>query len=474
MSKLQKTWIIFILMIPPGIPITLHAYLGSFTRLIADDYCTFYNTQTLGVLGTAWYWYRTWTGVYARSLINEILIWIGPYNMQMIVPGVLMIWWLATGWVFYLLLERKNPSKYRLWISLSASIAFISTVLLISPQLTQSLYWWGGLSAYTIPLVLATFYVAIFLMFAGKERGRKAAIAMSVLSFFMAFGLGGISESFTPIPLVFIAFVAGWGLMTKQLNLHHPALWFLSAGLFGTTLALLIIVAAPGNAIRQSYFPPHPGILDIVRIASAGYLDFLATTFVEPTKFTGILGVFLGSAILGVHATTSKTPRPWAAPAILALGIFFAFLCFPPTAYGMSNVPPRRVLIISAFMLVAGLMGSGYAAGIWLSSRTAEPFIHVLTRVFLLATTLLIGFSTWITSQNLYDSRSIYIEYADLWDQVDAQIHQAKANGEESVTIPALGSWTGLDRPNPNPKFWATACYTEYYGIQVYGPPYGK
>ena len=89
MLKLQKSWIMFNLTIPPGIVIAMHAYLGSFTRLLADDYCSLYNARTLGVLGTAWFWYRTWAGVYARRLINEVLLWIGPYNMWVIALGAL-------------------------------------------------------------------------------------------------------------------------------------------------------------------------------------------------------------------------------------------------------------------------------------------------------------------------------------------------------------------------------------------------
>lgn len=96
-----------------------------------------------------------------------------------------------------------------------------------------------------------------------------------------------------------------------------------------------------------------------------------------------------------------------------------------------------------------------------------------VTAGLLLAVTLLLSYSSWVTSRTLYESRQTFVEFANLWDQVDAQILQAKANGDESITIPAMSSWTGLDRPNENPKFWATKCYSDFYGIQIFGPPYG-
>jgi hypothetical protein len=470
MPKLQKSWTILNMTILPGIVIALHAYLGSFTRLLADDYCSLYNARALGVLGTAWFWYRTWAGVYARSLINEILLWIGPYTMWVIVPGVLILWLLATAWVLYLLVGNEMPPKGRIWLSIGGSITLIFAVLLISPRLVQSLYWWGGMSAYTIPLMLATFCTAVFLVVSRREWDRKTSIAWSALSFIIAFGLGGISESFTPILIVFLALLASWGGLTKRFTLQQPPLWFLGTGLAGSILALIVVVAAPGNAIRATYFPPHPGLIEIFQIAGRGYIDFLYSTIAEPQKSAGLLGVWLGSILLGMGTTNPNPPKSWTAPAILALGIFLAFLCFPPSAYGTSTVPPGRVLIISAYLLAAGLMISGYMAGKWLLFRRKGK--HAAGIGFLISATLLVGYSAWVTSRSLYESRIIFMDFAHKWDQVDALILDAKNNEAESVTIPAMINWANLDRPNDNPKFWATDCYSDYYGIQVYGPPY--
>lgn len=449
--------------------IAMHAYLGSFTRLLADDYCSLYSARTLGVLGTAWLWYRTWAGVYARSLINEILLLIGPYNMWVIVPGVLILWMMASAWMIYLLIGNDLPPKDRGWLSVCMSITLIFTVLLISPRLVQSLYWWGGMSAYTIPIVLGTVYTVIFLTMKRKVWSRRAALVWSALSFFIAFGLGGISESFTPVLIVVLALVIGWVWLTRKLTLQNPSLWFLGAGLIGSMLALVVVVAAPGNAIRQAYFPTHPGLIEMIQIASRGYLDFLRFTIGEQQKSAGLLGVWLGSILLGMGTTNSNSPKAWIAPALLALGICLPFLTFPPAAYGTSNAPPGRVLIISAYLLAASLMISGYMAGKWLSSKNVNYAVRI---GLLLSTTLLMGYSSWATSQNLYAGRNVFIEYAAKWDQMDSMIMTAKENGDESVTIPAMINWANLNRPNENPRFWATDCYSDFYEIQIYGPPY--
>lgn len=473
MSTAQSKFLALVLATPPGIVIALHAYLGSFTRLVADDYCTYYYANRLGALRAAWYWYLNFTGVYARSLLNEILLLTAPNNMWVIVPGTLVLWIAITAWVFYLLLEKELPSKPRIWISLASSIIFVYIVLLLSPQPTQSLYWWGGFSAYTAPLVLSTCYLAIFLVMTKRMLNKIPLRLWSLLSFLMAFGLGGISESYSPTLIAIIAFALVWELITKKLNARQPVFWFLTMGLIGSMLALIVMISAPGNAIRMAYFPPPPRIINIVQISIKGYLDFLKTLLYEPQKTTAVLGVIFGAIIIGLNSSKSNPPKGWVSPAILSLSILFAFLCFPPAAYGTSEPPPARVLVIPSFILAGGLLASGYMSGKWFSSISVI-YISTATKGLFLATVLLMSFSVQITSRDLYESRSVFIDFANKWDQVDLQIRQAMENGEKSVTIPAMDNWAGLERPTPNKEYWPNVCYSLYYDIQVYGPRYSE
>jgi hypothetical protein len=86
----------------------------------------------------------------------------------------------------------------------------------------------------------------------------------------------------------------------------------------------------------------------------------------------------------------------------------------------------------------------------------------------------LIGFSALTTIGSLYNQRQVYIDFAEKWDGVDAQILQAKVEDQDSVQIPAMDNWAQLERPTANQGYWPTFCYTRYYGIPVYGPPYSE
>lgn len=470
-SSPVRHWMIFSLAIPPGVAIALHGYLGSFTRLLADDYCTIYFANRLGVLRTAWYWYLNFAGVYARSVINKILLIVGADNISVIVPGALLLWIAVTTWALFLLLGKEFPSKLKLWISASWGITFVYIVLLLSPQPTQSLYWWGGFSAYTAPLILGIFYLVMFLVYNAKEWKKAILLLWGITSFLMAFGFGGISESFSPTFLMILVFTISWNIITRRWGNNRSSLWFLGAGLLGSILALITMISAPGNAIRMSYFD-HPAFLDIIQISINGYLDYLRTLLVTPQKILGILGVFLESILIGSITTNNNLPKKWSAHMLLILGVFLAFLSFPPAVYGTAEPPPNRVLVISSFMLTAGLMASGYASGKRLYSNPLVAFTTIKISLLILATAVVLCLSSWITSRELYESRAVFIEFADSWDQADLLIRQAKENGDESVTIPALDNWAGLERPNENQKYWPNKCYSAYYGIQVYGPPY--
>ena len=50
------------LLIPTGCTVLFYVYLGSYVRLIADDFCSMYFARRLGLLRSMWYWYKNWHG----------------------------------------------------------------------------------------------------------------------------------------------------------------------------------------------------------------------------------------------------------------------------------------------------------------------------------------------------------------------------------------------------------------------------
>ena len=469
MSRQWKFLAIFALFIPSSIVLSLHAYLGSFSRFIADDFCSYYYAKELGVFGSALYWYRTWHGGYSVSFMDSLLVLIGPRGIPFVTPIVILIWIVVTTVAVHLLL-RKGWRLFDILKSVSLGTAVVYLILLISPKVSQSLYWWGGMRAYVMPIIIFTFYIALFQWFRNKSAKAGAIIIWSGVSFVIVFAIGGFSETFTPVQLIIFLFIISYGLLTLNFRSKDKEFFFLLAGFFGALVSLLAMVNAPGNAVRQALYPEPANLITVFEIALTGFLTFLHDVFSTPERMLGILGIVLGTAWIGILARNEKAHTFWLIIICLFVGLGLTFLCFLPAAYGLSAKPYDRTLIIPAYILVVSLLLTSFLLGKLVSNKIeVRSFVHL---GFFLATAILITVSAALKSEELYASRHVYSDYANKWDHVDMQIIQAKHSGEEVVLIPNMINWAGLDRPTDNPKFWLTACYTHYYGIQVLGPPW--
>jgi len=233
---------------------------------------------------------------------------------------------------------------------------------------------------------------------------------------------------------------------------------------------VIVVTLAPGNALRKAQLPTSPGFIKWMEISIGAYLAYLQDILLSPQKITALLGAILVSAWAGIGYKAQITLRWWMIPAQIVGGLILSFICVPPAVYGYAAPPPPRTLSIAAFALVTFWMGAGFLIGSWMA-HTSRSSVRLEVGMIVLAT-LLIGVSSTLTMVYVNQNRSTYIAYAQKWDAMDAQILQARANHQAFVDIPAMFNWAALERPNDHKKFWATACYSEYYRIQVYGPPY--
>jgi hypothetical protein len=125
-----------------------------------------------------------------------------------------------------------------------------------------------------------------------------------------------------------------------------------------------------------------------------------------------------------------------------------------------------RTLIVPSFILALSIFQAGLMSGQWLSSATSTV---LRTGLMMGACVLIIG-SALLTATALFEGRRVYMSFAQRWDQTNAQILQAKANGEQSVTIAALDPWTGPGGdPTDNRNFWVNRCFSLYYDFPVFG-----
>ena len=471
MSKQWSLWSFLALFFPSTIVLGIHAYIGSFNRFIADDFCSAYFAQRLGLLRSVWYWYKSWFGDFSSSIVDGIMPTMGVRGLTFSVVVTLIIWLILTISAVWLLLPKNISRKEKTLAAFSFGAAIIFVTLLVSPNVLQSLYWWGGMRAYIPPLLFATFYLILFQLFRQKTRSTREQVVWGGISLLVSFFGCGFSETFSPVHVVLMIFLIGLGLSSGKMKPGSTTFPFLMTGLLGSTTALVVMVLAPGNALRQTFFPATPGIFTIFSISLSGYFAFLRDLVGSPDKVSGLAGFSLAAIWLGTRAPAGSGLKGWIAPALLLAGFILAFGCFPSSAYGMSDVPPARTLVIAVYYLVVSMAVSGFIFGQWLSTRLESRAEFRVNLVFGLCVLLFMVFSAWTNGQTLFASSQQFRDYAVNWDRMNARIFQAKAAGDTQVIIPIMTNWAGLDNASDNPRFWVNVCMSRYYEINIITPP---
>jgi hypothetical protein len=178
-----------------------------------------------------------------------------------------------------------------------------------------------------------------------------------------------------------------------------------------------------------------------------------------------IFAQFSLAAIVGSQLEREADPRLLIVIPSLTIG--FAFSCFPPAAYGLSDAPPDRTLILPTYFFLLGLLALGFVCGNLL--RKKQGFVTSTVLPLVMIATIIIAAS--INSINLYRSRSEFIQYAAYWDDMNAGILKAKQAGASRAFIPVIQNWAFLNTPNDNPRFWVNICMSSYYGLQILAAP---
>ena len=446
----------------------IHAYIGGFTRLIADDFCSAYLFPRLGLLRYIWYWYKGWAGRYSAFAADMVLVGLGRYGIAYLTLLVICVWLLAIFAIVYLLQKSEIRNSEKRKTALTFSLATLFLIFLLTPNPDQSFYWFSGFHTHTLPVIGFTVLLALYLWLRKFEPAKTKIYLSAVLGFVFSFLIGGFSETFTVLAFVF------WGslllrlFVRKEMNVRGFDFQFLVMAWLGTTLALLVVLASPGNEIRQALFPATPDIFTILRISSVGFFDWIWKIVALPRKILGLTGVLMVLFWSGFAEPFRLELKKWEVPAMLLMGFLLAFLSFPPAVYGTSESPPSRVLIIPVFAFVLAVALFAYGWGNRANSGgNISRFCSKYSFLPMILSAVLVLTSAGLEARYLLARAAIYANYAAYWDVMDQQIMHAKQAGQTSVIIHSERNWAGLNDPGNNPKFWVTACISKYYDINV-------
>jgi hypothetical protein len=440
-----------------------HAYLGSYSRFMADDYCSAAESRRLGILRAVWFWYRTWNGRYSAGVLDALFGYWGPAVTPAVTAFALIAWFAALTGAIYFVLASSSLAPRALWsAALAAAVLFMT--LALAPDVAQSLYWGQGMRSVIPPLILLTCYVFFFCWYRSRLWSVGSGNLWMVSSFALTYVAGGFSETYTALQLATLSLALALFLIYREAPSRRGDLLFLGFGLLGAVLSFITVVAAPGNSYRQAFYPPPPPLLDLLRISLTSFAAFLGHLFDSAPKVLSLIGALA----IGIWIGTFRNVQVYRARGpflVLVLGALLIFSCFPPAAYGQSDAPPDRTLIIPVYILMLTIALLGVTVGNLLSARPKSSGSFAS-----LAILLLLAAGTISVYQTM-SLRPAYVAYANAWERFHAQMvaygEAGVASAEISTADMNSNNWAGLNVIGDNPKFWLNICVSDYYGVRV-------
>lgn len=440
----------------------LIAYFGTFTRFIADDYCSAFDGQRLGMFRYIWYWFITWGGRYPAIAADMLLVWLGQRFIGFVPAFALLLWILTNQVGFTILLPADYSKQNKLLFATLLSLLFVYSIFQLIPSIPKTFFWYSAFRTHTLAVIIFNYYLVVYAYYCKHETLSPAwwvfAFALSLLN-------GGFSESFTAIQILTFCLLIGIELFFLKKPLKHRSTIFLLSSLSGAILAMAILFLSPGTQNRQNFFAVPQTISQIVGISLTGFFSFYKVILKDPYRVIGLIASLLIAFLYGERFVTSIKLKPWQAILIALAGIALVFASYLPAAYGMGDILPRRAFPIPIFFGFVPLFVLSAYYGAYL-----QPKIKVKNVLLGLATIFLVG-SLLGNSINFYAAREPLIQYAVTIDALEISIDQAKADGLLSLEIPKLNNWAGVFDPSDNSRFYVTACFSKYYGIQLIGPP---
>lgn len=297
--------------------------LSFFAYSQADDFVFAKSLHDFGWLGCQLNWYKTWFGRFASTMLLISGIYLDFSILYKVFPVLAIFGYILA---FYLVLKKAFPDipkKFRVVSAITILLLYISGM----PSLAQEFYWFTGWATYA-PANIATM---ILLAFFDSVKNNKIYMSLILLG---AFAIG--SNEVSMLILMIFVFI----LLLKDYK--NKRLWLMFA-LF--TLFSLVVILAPGNAVR------------------AGKNPDLLFSLVASFGLTGtLIGIWLLNPLLWIAAfvfcylrrnSSIKLALPKENPLLVICFLLVLIFCAPFTHFISTGVPaPGRTLNISFLVFI--------------------------------------------------------------------------------------------------------------------------
>ncbi|MCG2787820.1 MAG: hypothetical protein L6461_22250 [Anaerolineae bacterium] len=441
----------------------LYGLLGFYSRFISDDYCVAAVARDLPWYESQIYWYTNWHGAYIVTLFDEFLPSLVPDGLPFIVPLLLLLWALTLWASIYALFPKILVFYIQFLITTVLGLSFLFVFLLLNPQVPQTIFWWSGMRAYNLPILV----LFVFILISRWVTIYQPNCFLSLfLGLFISFILAGFGEVFSALFIVFFVFVVLLELYYDKNGLFgKPKGFFLLASATGLFVGTMIILSSPGNQVRQSLFPEPPGLLNVFLFSLLWFSQYLLVLVKDIGQVLGLVGIYFLFFWAGIVSGYRRKPDRLG---LLFLLMSFAFLfgVFIPSAYATSQPPPERTVSLGVFFFLLLVVASGFVTG-QEQARKKSRLLEFRTMVIVFIAILFLSLSAQLEKQEWAEKKQDYVFFSHTWDNTHELILRAKNSGETSIAIPPLKNLASLDDPTDDPAYWVNRCFSDYYDMQI-------
>lgn len=454
-----------------------YAYLGSFIRLIGDDYCY------AGIMTRDGFW-----GGQVQSYFQDVPYHGDRYFLTFISFILSLLPAEFNGWMPLLtlvlfcignyLLIRSLLKRWQLMIPravevlLAVGIAYFT--MLLAPTVNQSLYFRSAMLPSFAPIIGTEFLVAWLI---GVKKPRWFTYLFVTLFAFFNAGLSENGAAFQGMALGVLlvgALYDGWKSHWK--NMH--ALAMPGAGIIGTVISILVMYISPSTSdmLESGKISLFSALQLSFRHSWQAYSGFFSTKYLLVVVLVafGAFAVILAgkrAVAVGTHNSLLKLAAVAFAAQVISLAMIFALMI--SSAYSRGVYPDPRHLIGVEWVMIVNLIVVGGCFGV-IGMRILDKFTGgVRTAAIFVAAVLVVAIGILYPVRYLpqtIENRSLFQFWSEQWDLRDAVIWAAADEGQTEVHVLHMDHIiedVGELGPDPDHN-WYNQCAENYYGIQIY------
>ena len=456
-----------------------YAYMGSFIRLIGDDYCYGGILKTHGFFGGQWTSYMEKVPYhgdrYTLTLVS-FLIALLPPSINGLMPLMTIVLYV---WVLYSLIKNLMrragldlPVAFRILLAVAAAYF----TLLLAPTVRQSLYFRSAMLPSFAPIIGTLFLVSQLI------RISQPKWYHFVLVGFFAFFNGGLAENgaaFQGMALGLLLLAALWSAWRSGWRQWRPAA-LPSVGVAATLASIGVMAVSPSiNAELGAEKVPLGAALRLsLGHTMDAYVEFFKTQYLVVLFLLifGFLVAILAHLVLAAQADKPTfSVKSLVVPLVTAqaVSLLLIFAIMVPSAYIRGVYPDPRHMIAVSVVMALNLIFVGFVLGRQSLAIIARLPKGMGTVSFFGAALLLLVIGVLYPIRYLprtIQDRFLYQYWAQEWTQRDELTREAAAQGEPEIHVMVLDHLVeGVGELGPEPdKNWYNQCAAEYYGIAIY------